>query len=92
MILTKLVEYLTAYSNHVKELILNKGALNYGKIKSKSITGKHLLLAYSQLKFVKFVAHMIAGRWNKFAHNGEVVRERIEKNMGDVSKKFRTVL
>jgi hypothetical protein len=48
------------YNTHVKDLILNKAALNYGKIKSKSITGKHLLIAYSQLKFIKTVSTKIA--------------------------------
>lgn len=60
------MEYLMMYNTHIKELILNKGALNYGKIKSKSITGKHLLIAYSQLKFIKKVAEMMAKRYELF--------------------------
>lgn len=65
-VLSKVMEFLVMYNSHVKELILNKGALNYGKIKSKSITGKHLLIAYSQLKLLKSVSGSIAQRLPNF--------------------------
>ncbi len=80
------------YNTHVKDLILNKGALNYGKIKSKSITGKHLLVAYSQLKLIRLVALKIAKRNHKFQQHNEIIKDRLDKNMLDVSKKFRQVL
>lgn len=92
MILSKIVEYFLAYNNHIKELILNKAALQYGKIKSKSITGKHLLLAYSQLKFIRLISQMLAKRWERFQQSHDLVKEKIDKNTADVSKKFRTVL
>lgn len=91
-ILSKIGEYFSAYSSHVRDLILNKGALNYGKIKSKSITGKHLLIAYSQLKLVKIIATMIAQRTPKFQDNISPIREKFDKNMADISKKFRLIL
>ena len=65
-ILKRIEEYLLTYINHIKDLILNKNALNYGKIKSKSITGKHLMLTYSQLKFMKLVNLMISQRYCKY--------------------------
>lgn len=60
------MEFFITYNAHVKDLILNKTALNHGKIKSKSITGKHLLIAYSQLRLVRVIVAMIGKRCLKF--------------------------
>jgi hypothetical protein len=55
------------YNTHVKDLILNKSALNFGKIKTKSITGKHLLIAYSQLKFFKTIGSLVTNRYPDYS-------------------------
>ncbi len=44
-------EVLISYCNKIRTLILSSEALSLGKIKTKTITGKHLLLAFIQLKF-----------------------------------------
>lgn len=43
------------YTTHIKSLIINSEALKCGKIKSKTITGRHLLLCFSQLKLIKHI-------------------------------------
>jgi len=57
------MEFIIMYNTHIKDLILNKEALKYGKIKTKSITGKHLLIAYSQLMFFRLLTQLIANRF-----------------------------
>lgn len=57
------MEFIIMYNTHVKDLILNKEALKYGKIKTKSVTGKHLLIAYSQLMFFRLLTQLIANRF-----------------------------
>ena len=86
------MEFLMMYNTHIKELILNKAALNYGKIKAKSITGKHLLIAYSQLKLLKAVSSTVAQRLPNFKELAEIMCDRLQKTMTDISKKFRTIL
>lgn len=88
----KAMQFFMMYNTHVKDLILNKSALNYGKIKSKSITGKHLLIAYSQLKFIKTVSTKIAQRLPKSKEMAEILAGQLAKTMAEISKKFRTIL
>lgn len=53
------MEFILMYNTHIKDLILNSEALKCGKIKSKSITGKHLLLCYSQLNLLKQIFNVL---------------------------------
>ncbi len=69
------------YNTHVKELILNKGALSFGKIRSKSITGKHLLNAYSQLKFFRTVGGLITRRFPEYAELSGLMLDRLHRSM-----------
>jgi len=62
------------YNTHIKDLILNKEALKYAKIKSQSITGKHLLLAYSQLKFFKLIVFLITKRFPPFTELANILK------------------
>lgn len=80
------------YNEYIKKLILAKEALNYGKIKSKSITGKHLVIAYSQLKLFKTVTLAIAKRFESFKNYSQIIQGLLEKNMSEISKKFRAIL
>ena len=80
------------YNTHVKELILNKGALAFGKVRSKSITGKHLLIAYSQLKFFRTVGALITRRFPEYEELSGLMAGRLQSSMGEVSKKFRSIL
>jgi hypothetical protein len=62
-VLSKIMEFIIMYNENIKKLILQKEALNYGKLKSKSITGKHLVTAYSQLKLFKILTLAISKRF-----------------------------
>jgi hypothetical protein len=80
------------YNEIIKKLILGKEALNYGKIKSKSITAKHLVTAFSQLKFFKALSQAIASRFASFSGHAAIISGLLEKYMGEISKKFRVIL
>ena len=80
-VLSKVMEFIIMYNEYIKKLILAKEALNYGRIKSKSITGKHLVIAYSQLKLFKSVTLGIAKRFESFQHYSQIIQNLLEKNM-----------
>lgn len=91
-VLGKVMEFIIMYNENIKKLIIGKEALNYGKIKSKSITAKHLVTAYSQLKFFKGLTQAIAKRFSSFAGHAAIIAGLLEKNMAEISKKFRAIL
>ena len=88
----KIEEYLLSYNTQVKDLILNKNALNYGKITTKAITAKHLLTTYAQLQFMRAVAGAIAERYNRFQESAENIKEKMNRHMVEINKKFIHIL
>ena len=77
----KIEEYLLSYNTQVKDLILNKNALNYGKITTKAITAKHLLTTYAQLQFMRAVTGAIAERYSRFQESAENIKEKMNRHM-----------
>lgn len=54
------------YNQYVKDLILKSEALKFNKIKTKTITARHLLVAYVQLKIIDLF------------YCGKILQERIK--------------
>jgi len=91
-VLGKVMEFIIMVNENIRKLILGKEALNYGKIKSKSITGKHLVTAYAQLRFFRAVTQAIARRLPAFTAHSPIICGLLDKNMLEISKKFRAIL
>lgn len=60
----KLTELLLMYVQFIRDLILKGEALKLGKINAKSITAKHLVITYIQLRLIDifFRDFLITGR------------------------------
>lgn len=80
-VLGKVMEFLIVYNENIRKLILGKEALNYGKIKSKSITAKHLVTAYSQLKLLNTLTESLSKRLPSFASHAPIVSSLLSKHM-----------
>jgi hypothetical protein len=80
-VLGKVMEFIIMVNENIKKLILGKEALNYGKIKSKSITAKHLVTAYAQLRFFRGVTTAIANRFPSFTAHSPIICGLLDKNM-----------
>ena len=72
--LSKAIEFIIMYNKYINRLIRAKEALKYDKIKSKSITGMHLVIAYSQLRLYKSATSAITKRFEFFQNHSPVIR------------------
>ena len=76
-ILCKIMEIFMMYNVHVGQFILERRALEESNSRSKTITGKHLLLTYSQLNFVRVLMESVSKRFPQFTDKACLVNKKL---------------
>lgn len=88
-ILCKIMEIMMMYNVHVGQFILERKAIEESNSKSKTITGKHLLLTYSQLNFIRTLMENVSNRFPQFRDKAFLVNKKLTETMNSLKKRFR---
>lgn len=76
-LLGKIMEIFMMFNVHVGQFILERKALEESNSKSKTITGKHLLLTYSQLNFLRLLMEAVSNRFPQFSDKAFIVKGKL---------------
>lgn len=82
------------YNQYVKDLILKSEALKFNKIKSKSITARHLLITFVQLKIIDlmYCGTIIQERIKISVEECSVMHAKLSSTMKEIQNKFKKIL
>jgi hypothetical protein len=86
----KIFELIRAYHTESHKLIIKGLAVKLGKIKSKTITAKHLALNSLCLSFLLFIIHCIRDRVP--IHEEEKIKSDLEDHFDSIVKKLASIL
>lgn len=86
----KIYELIRAYHTESHKLIVKGLAVKLGKIKSKTITAKHLALNSLCLSFLLFIIHCIRERVP--IHEEEKIKGDLEEHYNSIVKKLASIL
>lgn len=90
----RITEIILMYNQYIKDLILKSEAVKLGKIKSKSITAKHLVTAYAQLQAVDslFCGEFLQHRISISEEECAVMHQKLKGTRTEIRAKFMKIL
>jgi len=82
------------YNEFVRELILKGGAIDLGRVKTKSITAKHLIIAYMQLQAIRIIyaGNIMQNRAGFTISECEMMHNKTGTTMEEIRKKYQHIL
>jgi hypothetical protein len=82
------------YCQLLKDLILKNEALKFGKITTKAITAKHLVIAYIQLSVVDifFTGPLMQNRVGVTPESCAGMHEEVQSTAGEIVKKYQKIM
>lgn len=82
------------YNEFVRELILKGGAIDLGRVKTKSITAKHLVIAYMQLQAISMIyaGYIMEQRVSLSKSECEMMHSKLLWSMEEIRRKYQHIL
>lgn len=90
----KLTELIVMYCQYLKDLIVKGDALKLGKITTKAITAKHLVVAYIQMQVIDafYASFIMKSRVGLTKEECAIMHDKIAATQLDIRKKYMKIM